>query len=176
MPRSPYFHLIQIYFPPDQWENADCISSEECPPDWVGYPGTCIGEEGMVKCGEVVGQARSWGVFQILDVCWSPYMNPASPFTEDQWDQVMDPEVNTWMASVIWASNGWSPWTKCSDCNVCQVPGGDIPHPEGPVTTPPGYEPPVIISPEVARGGMIALGIGMMLGGIVWLERSSHRE
>jgi len=40
MSDSPYIGYIQKYFPPDQWDNANCITNAECSPNRDGYPGT----------------------------------------------------------------------------------------------------------------------------------------
>lgn len=165
----PYRYLIQRYFPASQWENAECISRRECSPDRQGYPASCIGYEGWIDCGQGPVEAHSWGIFQVLDACWNPAMNPNSPFTPQQWAQVLDPNVNIWMASVIWSRSGWGAWTTCGAdyCNICDVPGAAIPYPRGPVTE----EPPIIPIPGPSFGGAPALvGVSMLaIAGILLL-------
>lgn len=182
MPQSPYFKYIQVYFPEDQWENGDCISTHECSPDRDGYPGTCIGPEGMISCNPgslPYLDSYSYGVFQILDACWSPERNPDTPFTPDIWARVMDPNVNTWMASVIWSRNGWRAWSTCGSCSVCGVMGRDIPFPRGPLTeaevdellgiTPP---PPPPIGSLLSATAPIIVGIGLLVGSVVLINQA----
>jgi hypothetical protein len=159
MPQSPFYPYIQAYFPREQWEIADCIQVKECSPTREGYPDSCVAEEGLVDCGHGPVQARSWGIFQILDACWNPALNPDSPFSPQAWAQVMDPNVNTWMASVIWSRGGWGAWTTCSLCDACSIPGGAIPHPDGPLISPP---PLVYIPPPGSRAPAV-FGVGLIL-------------
>lgn len=195
MPSSPYYNFIQRYFPEGEWEHADCISTKECDPSRQGYPQSCIGYEGWISCGHGPKESNSWGVFQILDACWNPAMNPNSPFTHEQWAKVLDPNVNTWMASVIFRRGGWgrcstpSPdcqtppycctWTTCSACGICDVgpPVGWEPLP-APIDVepppPPPPPPPPILTPEVVQGLLLTAGLGLMIGGIIVLERSQH--
>mgnify|MGYP003395182908 CR=1 FL=1 len=123
MARSPYYEYIQRYFPQQEWDRADCVSVSECSPSRAGYPGDCIGQE---------VDGYSWGVFQVYDAVWEPRRNPNSPFSADIWDRRMDPNINTWVASVIWSHGGWSQWTTCAGCGGCG-PGGVIPYPNGPI-------------------------------------------
>lgn len=118
---TPY---IQTYFPQSEWDRAECISRAECSAAWNGNPLACKGPEAV---------GYSWGPFQIYDQVWSPYINSASPFTTAQWDQVLDLNVNTWMASVVWSRSGWGAWSTCHGCEVCGVGPGAIPYPNGPV-------------------------------------------
>jgi hypothetical protein len=46
----------------------------------------------------------------------------------------MEPDINTWMASVIWSRSGWRAWTSCPTCAICEVRGGAIPFPRGPAS------------------------------------------
>ncbi len=168
MANSPYFSLIQKYFPESEWERADCISTHECSPSRDGYPKTCVANEGMIQCGSGGAVlAHSWGIFQILDACWNPDMNPNSPFTREQWAQVLNPEINTWMASVIWSRSGWSAWSTCDLCDACNVPGGSIPYPNGPAPeAPPPPPPPPIL--EVGSAAPLLLGgLGLIASGIL---------
>ncbi len=181
MPRSPFFKYIQVYFPQDQRENADCISTHECSPDRDGYPDTCIAIEPQVKCDGTPAstQRRSWGVFQIFDSCWSPYMNPASPFSEEQWDNRMSPNINTWMASKIWGGGGWRAWSTSGACGVSNVPGGPIPHPRAPLTEeeidvelgepplPSPLPPGSNIVGLVGSAAPIVLGLGCLIGAVL---------
>ncbi len=106
-------------------------------------------------------------------------MNPSSPFTAAQWASVLDPDVNTWMASKIWSIGGWALWTTSepSICNCQGVPGGAIPYPDGPVATvdnppPPGESPPppgnasvaVVVGGAMVAGAIIAVVKGMGRG------------
>lgn len=142
---SPYIGLIQRYFPPAEHERANCIQLAECCPDDAGFPTSCVRPIGAVDCGGLVVQnAVAYGIFGILDACWNPALNQGSPFTAAIWSQVMDPEVNTWMASVIWSRNGWGVWTTCGKCDACVNPGPPptgatypIPFPDGPATSLP---------------------------------------
>ena len=138
MASSPYYRFIQTYFPPAQHANADCISTHECSPSRAGYPGSCVGPEGWLSCSGQLPyvNAASYGPFQILDACWNPSINSRSPFTVEQWSKVLDPNVNTWMASIIWSRSGWHAWSTAAGCGIDGVPGGAIPHPEGPVPDP----------------------------------------
>lgn len=126
--RSPFADIIMRYFRPDQWENADCITTHEC------FSGDCVAPEPP--------GGASYGPFQIYDRVWNPDLNPNSIFTRDQWAQVMDPNVNVWMASKIYERSGWSPWSTKYICGLDGVGPGPIMHPEGPVfSTSP--EPPI---------------------------------
>lgn len=196
MPLSPYYNLIQVYFPPDQWDNADIISVHECSPDRSGFPGSCVGPEGYIDCAgmRTTDFRSSYGPFQVFESCWNPAMNPRSPFTPAQWAQVLDPNMNIWMASVIWSSGGWGMWGTCGALNLCGVPGGPIPHPEGPVPLPsipppePGPVPvPVPVPqpwPEWSPGGITGfpknpgpyLFAGALLGLLGMLVYSEMKE
>lgn len=178
---SPYYNLIQTYLPTSQWANANCISLAECDPASPIYP-NCVKDEGGIICGPAQGPAKSYGLFGLLDVCWDPALNPQSPFTADQWAKVLDPNVNTWMASVVWSINGWRAWTTCSQCldcppcvystppclapcggNLCAVPGGPIPYPRGPL---PGPLPPPVAP---SFGLWELLGVGLAVAGLAYL-------
>lgn len=170
MASSPYYGYIQRYFPPDQWGNADCITTHECSPDRAGYPQSCIADEGYIDCSgnPTNDMRRSYGPFQIFESCWSPYRENNTPFTREQWDKVLDPNVNTWMASIIWSRSGWSQWSTCHVCGICGVGGGAIPHPEGPVDDQP--EPFPLPFPELGSMGLILLaGMGLLAGGVAIL-------
>lgn len=160
--------LIQEYFPVEEWNNAQCIVNHECPPGDPGYPCNCVREVGPISCLSVSSQnGRALGPFGLLDTCWDPGLNSASPFTADAWHLVLDPNVNAWMASVIWSHYGWSAWTTCPDCNLCdRTTGGDIPHPDGPLvnlsfcpTPPPPEQSGSSLAPYVVAGAGIALGL-----------------
>ncbi len=141
VPNRPY---IERYFPETQWDAASCITQHECSPDREGYPGSCVADEGPINCDGSSGPpAHSWGPFQIFDACWDPARNPNSPFTPEQWALRLDPNVNAWMASVIWERAGWRAWSTCEGCDVCGVRGGPIPHPRGPMD---------LTSPAMAAG------------------------
>ncbi len=159
---SPYLGYIRMYFPPSEWERANCITLKE---NGAQDP-AAIGEEGLIDCGQGAVQARSWGLFQILDACWNPELNPNSPFTAAQWALVTDPNVNVWMASIIWKRSGWNAWTTCSYCDCCNLPYDEpIPHPEGPV--PPTVIPPEIVKP--AGAGVAVFGLGALVVGLMLL-------
>ena len=93
--------LIAEYFPADQVEEATCILNAECPPGSDGWPASCVAGQGQVDCGAGLRDAAAYGPFGLLDTCFDPAMNPTSPFTPEQWAMVLDPNVNTWMASVV---------------------------------------------------------------------------
>lgn len=158
----PYRYLIERYFPASAQDDAECIAGRECDPMRAGYPQSCVADEGVISCNPNTLpylQSYSYGPMQILDACWSPYRNPASPFTPEQWGMVLDPNVNIWMASVIWSRRGFAAWTTCGACGVCDVPGGAIPYPDGPVLPFP---------PSPLPGGVgltMVLGIGLVLTG-----------
>jgi len=163
-----------MYFPPSEWERADCVSRCECSPDRPGYPGSCINPNEWVQDPEGnVYQAASYGIFQILDAVWDPSKNPNSPFTPEQWAMVMDPNVNTWMASVIWSRSGWIAWPGttdpsgcCYQCDACSVAGGAIPYPDGPVL-PPGIVPADIVT--AGGAGTAVFGMGALLVALMLL-------
>jgi hypothetical protein len=168
MAQSPYFNLIQKYFPESEWDRADCISVKECSPSREGYPSSCVVNEGLIRCGGDAVPARSWGIFQILDACWNPDMNPNSPFTREQWAQVLEPEMNTWMASVIWSRAGWQAWSTCDLCNACDVPGGTIPYPNGPApVSPPPEILPTTTQGQGSTGALLLGGLGLIVSGIL---------
>ncbi|RJQ43377.1 MAG: hypothetical protein C4534_08245 [Gaiellales bacterium] len=174
MPDSPYFQYIQRYFPAEQWENADCISTHECSPSREGYPESCIGFEGYIDCaGRPTADPRySYGPFQIFESCWDPGKNPNSPFTPEQWSQVLDPNVNTWMASVIWSRSGWSAWSTCHGCGVCDVQGGAIPYPDGPIYDIPD---PGTLPGEISAVSVFLFGMALLVGsGIYYLKAKAR--
>lgn len=171
---EPY---IRRYLPPSEWERARCITRRECNPGREGYPESCVAEEGMIDCGNGVVRARSWGPFQILDACWNPAMNPRSPFTREHWAKVLDPNVNTWMASVIWSSSGWRAWTTCAGCEVCGVTGGPIPYPRGPVED--AEIPPTPPQPHDGEPSMIVpliFGAALVAGAVVLVKEATKKE
>jgi hypothetical protein len=133
MPQHPYSALIKLYFPQPEWDRAECIAALECDPSVPGYPVSCVSSEGEIDCGAGPQDSHAFGIFKLLDSCYNPIMNPASPFTLQQWSQVMDPNYNVWMASIIWSKYGWRAWTVCETCAACDIPGGPIPYPRGPV-------------------------------------------
>ena len=161
-PPTPFAGAIARYFPDDQLDNARCIQRNEC------SDGACVADEGYINCQgtSASGMAHSWGGFQILDVCWSPYINPESPFTKEQWDRVLEPEMNAWMASAIWSRSGWRLWTTCEKCEVCGVLGGPIPYPRGPIDGE-------ITSPPIQSNNplpTILLGLGLLLTGAIGMR------
>lgn len=168
MALSPYYSYIQRYFPESEWGRANCVSLHECDPSRDGYPATCIGDEGFIDCsGNPTNiRAKSWGPFQILDACWNPDLNPNSPFTPQQWAKVLDPNVNTWMASVIWSGGGWRAWSTCDYCDACQVRGGPIPYPRGPIEDqiPPPPPPP---PPDDVMNSGVDVVLPLAIGGVL---------
>ena len=169
---SPYLSLIQRYFPSAQWEIANCLSLAECCPDRQDYP-HCVTPQGSVVCGgEPVTNASSYGLFGLVDACWNPAMNASSPFTPAQWAQVLDPEMNTWMASVVYSLQGWSAWTSCSSCpDSCTNPG---PPPAGerwPVPFPNAPAPP-----EQERPSVLLTLAPILVGAGVYVLLASQRR
>jgi len=162
--------LIQEYFPEEEWNNAGCIVNNECPPGEPGYPESCIRDIGPAACLSVQSDnARAWGPFGLLDICWHPSVNPASPFTQELWAKVLDPNVNVWMASVIWSAYGWAAWTTCGECTVCGTAGGTIPHPDGPLPSLSPPPPP----PVEGSSGMAPVLIGLaVVVGLVLLDHA----
>ena len=153
MPEHPFDHFIQRYFPSDQWENAACISLAEVPTDAPGYPDV-VRSVGPIECaGVAVEDAQAYGIFGILDVCYDPAISLTSPFPQHYWDRVLDPNVNTWMAALIWSINGWEAWTTCASCNVCDVDGTIVPHPRHPVEE--GLNPIVVGAGVAVLGGLL---------------------
>jgi len=120
-----------------------------------------------LQCGDsaVVDAPQSYGVFGLLDVCWDPAINPLSPVPAEWWARRMEPEVNTWIASLIWASGGWRSWTtaEATGCNIASVPGGPIPYPRNP-TELMSYD-------TGASDGLLALIVGVVTLGISALRR-----
>jgi len=157
--------LIRTYFPEGAWGDADCIMRNECPPTSQAYPAGCVREIGRYFCNGVELMARAWGPFGLLDACWDPAVQPDSPFTPDQWARVLDPNYNVWMASRIWSQYGWTVWTTFNQCGIVGVnPGGDIPHPEGPVPELSGVVPiGTMAGTATLFLGAAALGIGALL-------------
>ena len=139
MADKPYSHLIRRYFPESQWVAAECIAEKESVSGDNTLPYGGIRSEGWMTCGTdpTPREAKSYGLFAILDVCYDPAMNPDSPFTSYQWQAVLDDNVNTWMASIIWSNAGWRAWTSCPECNCCDVLGEPIPYPRGPIDFDP---------------------------------------
>ncbi|RJQ43378.1 MAG: hypothetical protein C4534_08250 [Gaiellales bacterium] len=109
------------------------------------------------------------GPFGLLDTCWDPASNPDSPFTREAWAMALDPNVNVWMASVIWSLYGWQAWSTCDECKSCETAGGEIPHPDSPLPslTPVLYRPqPVDEGPGLAP----YLLLGLAVVGLVLLD------
>ncbi len=161
---SPYFRYIQRYFPEAEWDNANCITWRECTWGSPTYP-NCIADEGYLRCNENAPyvNARSWGVFQLLDACYDPDINPSSPFTREIWAQRLDPNVNTWMASKLWSAYGWRYWSTAAPCELANSVGGVIPYPRGPVYDDEpcifDCEPPLLVSVSIVP---LVLGVGMI--------------
>lgn len=157
---TPLDAYIQHYFPPSEWERARCIAWNECPWDMTNWPNSCETPSGVHSCGQSQSQnSTTYGPFMLMDVCWNPDLNPGSPFTAEQWAQVKDPMVNTWMASVIWSASGWRAWTTCSDCpGTCTVTGTPIPYPRGPFDAPLPPETPAETPSLVPLVAAIVLG------------------
>lgn len=172
---SPYAGLIQRYFPPEEWEHADCIQLRECPTSALNWP-YCVNTNSPTS--------HDFGIFQVNDYWWDPTRNERSPFTWSQWQQVLDPNMNVWMASVIWQQGGWSRWSTAPLCGLQgDHGGGQIPYPNGPVvdvlpqpgppqdgmgTTPPPGGWPVSTGAGAGAGalsiGTVFLGAGLALG------------
>lgn len=172
MAQSPYYDLIQRYFPPEEYEHADCISVAECPPSSLGYPAGCTERVGVLRCGETLPyvNASKFGLFGILDACWDPEVNPDSPFTAELWARRMEPAINTWMASIIWSRSGWRAWTSCATCGLCQMPGGPVPYPRGP------NEGPMV---EIAGPGPVLLaagGVVLAIGAVAYVAKGIRRR
>lgn len=150
--------LIQEYFPEAAWNDAQCILEQECPLASPQWQTGCIVPVGGYYCGSVeTANAKAWGPFGLLDICWNPSLNPDSPFGGDLWAMVRDPNVNTWMASKVWSLYGWGAWDTCPRCGICDTaPGGAIPHPDGPINVeiPPaeGLPLPLILLGAAALG------------------------
>ncbi len=142
----PFRAWIETYFPVSEWERAACVSFAECPPNLSGYPATCVQEN---------FGSKAFGIFGLAEQAWDPEVNPLSPFTRDEWARAMDPNVGTWIASVIWERNGWRAWTTCLDCGACAVRGGPIPYPRG-----------AVLVPENMLSGPIPLHVILMAGGL----------
>lgn len=164
---SPYLSLIERYFPTDQQGKANCISLAECCPTEAGYPSCVIPAGAAINCGQgVVQNPQKWGIFGILDACWSPAYNPTSPFMAAQWEQVLDPAMNTWMASVIYSYQGWAAWTTCAMCEgACEIgppPAGTrypIPYPDSPEQPVQANPFPTVL---VAAAGAAAASVLIM--------------
>ena len=163
--------LIQTYFPEGQWGYALCIVEHECPPSTNGYPGACVRRvprpiipAGLWGC--------AWGPFGLVDTQWNPDFNPGSPFTLEQWAWVLDPNVNTWMASKVWSQYGWGMFPACPSCMVastCRAPGGEVPYPDGPLPelSLPRLGIPAYAVPVFALGigvGALAISLRTLLG------------
>ncbi len=163
---------IRAYFPESEWDRALCIATHECSPSRERWPESCVGYEGYIDCsGRPTSDPRySFGPFQIFESCWDPGRNASSPFTPEHWAKVLDINVNTWMASVIWSRSGWRAWSTCVYCEACDIQGGAIPHPEGPIALEPPPPPP----PVGSIAGVFLVGIMMLIGGLV-LTRQGRR-
>lgn len=146
--RSAFYDLIRLYFPPGEHERANSVALTECP---TGDP-LQVRDEGWVDCGQGQREAKSYGVFRLLDVCFDPALSPESPFTVEQWARRLDPNVNVWMASVVFSRYGWRAWTSCGEAEACEYAGLPIPYPRGPEADLPG------------AGGLVWLG-ALALGG-----------
>lgn len=161
--------LIATYFPDAEWENAWCIALQESPSGLIPGP-VPIGE--MACMPEMASvDASKWGLFGLLDACWHPVMNPGSPFTLEQWANVLDANDNTWMASVIWSAYGWAAWSTAPACGLTNAPGGQIPHPEGPVPGLGAYQP----SEQVPNWLGIVGGIGLLGLGALYVLGARRR-
>ncbi len=142
--------LIAVYFPEQERERALCIAQAEAVTAGVR-------DEGMVDWGQGLKPAKSYGPFALVDVCWDPAMNPASPFSPEQWANILDPNVNVWAASVVWSHGGWRSWTTCGACGACEVAGGPIPYPRGPIRVRSD-----VIIPGPPKLPLIIAGVGLV--------------
>ena len=169
--------LIATYFPEPERDRASCIvimESQflvESPPSRLidaltllpGEMRAYMKDEGMIDCGQGEMHARSYGPFGLVDVCWDPAMNPASLFTPAQWALVKaDMEWNIWGAAIVWSNGGWRAWSTCPSCDACDVTGGPILYPRGPVSQngqilPARSGSPLLATATVA--GLVLLGI-----------------
>jgi len=179
------WELIQTYFPEREWQNALCMAKAECGSATPCYPQACVTAQGLIQCGDGQAvEARAWGPFQILDACWNPALNPASPFTAAQWAQVLDPNVNVWMASAIWSASGWEAWTTCNECKLCQSLPGDIPYPDGPLPELSRDWPPLRdislcgapVGHPSAEGLPLLLGLAAIIGAGLLVAAKGERR
>ncbi len=159
-------NLIDRYFPEQERANALCIAAAEWPVEIGGSPSLMpprdilVRDEGMLDCGQGLKPAKAYGPFALLDVCWDPALNPDSLFSSAQWASILDPNVNVWAASVVWSHGGWRSWTTCAACGACEVTGGPIPYPRGPVQVRQPLQSsagPILVG--VAGVGLVALVI-----------------
>lgn len=157
-----YTSLVHVYFPPDEWVRAECVSGRECPPGTPSYP-RCVQDAGMVMgpSGRLA-PGRAYGLFGLLDLFYDPRKNPLSPLTEGQWNTILDPNMNTWAAATIWSRYGWRAWSDCAGCVACEVPGGAIPHWDAALAVLPG-------TPDegysVAEAIPLLIGMGLQIAG-----------
>lgn len=158
MAMKTYTPLVQRYFPLSEWVRAECIIEQECPSSQASWPYSCIQAKGWMTCGPnpTPRQASAYGMFGILDVCYDPALNPDSPFTAEQWQRVLDPNMNAWMASIIWSNAGWRAWTTCEACTACDVLGEPVPYPRGPIEEASSEVPWWLLGAGVAAAALYA--------------------
>ena len=162
--QSHYVGYIQRYFPPSQWDNADCITLHEV----------------TDQNPNAVSPTDDWGLFQINRPTWDPDRNPLSPFTREQWAHVLEPNVNVWMAAHIYSRSGWGAWATASLCGVQNVPPGPVPFPNAPIVV---QEPPFEVITVPPSGGaaavsntsfLTAMGLLIIAGALI-LEASQEQ-
>ena len=166
-----YICLIQGYFPAEQWANALCLLTNEIDESLQACPNIppeqCAKDLGVASCysDQTPIPATAYGLFGIVDVCWSPALaGNETPFTKDDWQHLTsnDPNWQVWAASVVYSIGGWRAWSTCSACldcpgcltlnppcaapcdnrSICEVYGLPIPYPRAPLVPPPGCGAP----------------------------------
>lgn len=165
-----YAPLVSTYFPADAVPAALCILQRQIELADSRDPASVITPvtSGQTSCGSAGGGA--YGLFGIVDACWNPALvgPDATPFLPNEWEMVLDPNTNVWMASVVWSIAGWRPWATCQGCNltnapgvppqsICNVPGEAVPYPRHPVSQ--GATDGGLPLLPLALGAVAALGL-----------------
>lgn len=83
--------LIQKYFPPSEWSNAEKVMQAES-----GGKSNDVGDNYPIN-GQTI---PSYGLFQIRALPGRP--DPS---------KLVDPDFNVQYAANMWKSQGWEPWT-----------------------------------------------------------------
>lgn len=167
--------LIETYWPESEWVNAKAmlanILTAYQPPACHADPVNCVARGGPHETcydWQTPAQTHRYGLWLITDACWNPDLAAAeTPFTAAEWAQVLDPNVNTWMASVIWSIGGWGKFNGCNDIygddpiagvrsTLCLHRGGPVPQPRHPVAVSAGGSGLIVAALAVAAIGGLA--------------------
>lgn len=171
--------LIETYWPPEEWDNAKAVLANMInyyTPGCFADPVNCVAplSKGDYNCYDwqnLTTPQHAYGLWLIGGNCWDPAVaGSETPFLPEEWVQVLDPNYNTWMASVIWSIGGWGKFIGACDVRsaitdpivgpnpqLCLLHGAPIPYPRNPVNTGGSAGLLVAVAALAAIGGLIYL-------------------